>query len=254
VSTDLSKRPYSDNNLINGKMNFDCGTVAAGDTTKCNSNAGLAKFRFTWGKVHRLRLINAGAEGMQRFSIDGHMMTVIANDFVPITPYTTNVVTLGAGQRTDVLVTANAIGSSYMMRSNISTICSNTNQPAALAAIYYDNADTTKTPSSKAWNVPDPGTCANDDLSMTVPYMSITPAYVPSTTKTITIRATVNATGHLVWTMNDSTFRADYNNPLLWLASQGNTTYKPEWNVEDFGTNKTIRVVLENPSAAPHPM
>jgi FtsP/CotA-like multicopper oxidase with cupredoxin domain len=34
-------------------------------------------------------LINAGAEGMQKFSIDGHNLTVIANDFVPIIPYTT---------------------------------------------------------------------------------------------------------------------------------------------------------------------
>jgi len=58
-------------------------------------NAGLSKFRFQKGKTHRLRLINAGAEGIQRFSIDGHNMTVIANDFVPVQPYTTQVVTLG---------------------------------------------------------------------------------------------------------------------------------------------------------------
>ena len=84
TGTDLSYRPYSDNNLINGKMNFNCSTVASGDTTACKSNAGLSKFKFTSGKTHRLRLINAGAEGLQRFSIDGHSMTVIANDFVPI--------------------------------------------------------------------------------------------------------------------------------------------------------------------------
>lgn len=58
-------------------------------------NAGMSKFRFKKGKVHRLRLINAGAEGLQRFSIDGHLLTVIANDFVPVQPYTTKVVTLG---------------------------------------------------------------------------------------------------------------------------------------------------------------
>lgn len=77
-------RPASDNNLINGKGNFNCSSVAAGDTTKCTNNAGIAQFKFTTGKTHRLRLINAGAEGIQRFSIDGHNMTVIANDFVPI--------------------------------------------------------------------------------------------------------------------------------------------------------------------------
>jgi FtsP/CotA-like multicopper oxidase with cupredoxin domain len=80
-------RPLSDNNLINGKMNFDCTTVAAGDTTPCNSNAGISKFKFTTGKTHRLRLINAGGMGLQRFSIDGHNMTVIANDFTPIVSF-----------------------------------------------------------------------------------------------------------------------------------------------------------------------
>jgi FtsP/CotA-like multicopper oxidase with cupredoxin domain len=82
--TNSNPRPASDNNLINGKMNFDCSTVAAGDKTPCTDNAGISKFKFTTGKTHRLRLINAGSEGIQRFSIDGHQLTVIANDFVPI--------------------------------------------------------------------------------------------------------------------------------------------------------------------------
>lgn len=82
--------PNSDNNLIQGRNNYDCSiAAAAGDKTKCNSNAGITNFRFSPGKVHRLRLINAGAEGMQKFSIDGHNLTVIANDFVPIIPYQT---------------------------------------------------------------------------------------------------------------------------------------------------------------------
>jgi FtsP/CotA-like multicopper oxidase with cupredoxin domain len=41
---------------------------------------------------------------MQKFTIDGHNFTVIANDFVPINPYTTDVITLGVGQRSDVIV------------------------------------------------------------------------------------------------------------------------------------------------------
>jgi len=49
--------PPSDNNLINGKMDFDCSTVVAGDKTKCNNNAGISKFKFTTGKTHRLRLV-----------------------------------------------------------------------------------------------------------------------------------------------------------------------------------------------------
>lgn len=77
-------KPSSDNNLINGKMDFNCSTKAAGDNSTCTNNAGLSKFKFTTGKTYRLRLINAGSAGLQRFSIDGHNLTVIANDFVPI--------------------------------------------------------------------------------------------------------------------------------------------------------------------------
>lgn len=41
----------SDNNLINGKMDFNCSTVAAGDKTPCVNNAGVSMFNFTAGKV-----------------------------------------------------------------------------------------------------------------------------------------------------------------------------------------------------------
>lgn len=89
-------RPASDNNLINGKMNFACSNATSNTTTgPCVNNAGLSKFRFQSGKKHRLRLINSGIAAIQKFSIDNHNMTVFANDFIPIEPYTTNIVTLG---------------------------------------------------------------------------------------------------------------------------------------------------------------
>lgn len=96
--------PMSDNNLINGKNDYNCSLVTNG--TKCTPSAPLAKFQFRSGKTYRLRLINAGAAALQRFSIDGHRLQVIANDFTPIVPYETDVVSLGVGQRSDVLVKA----------------------------------------------------------------------------------------------------------------------------------------------------
>lgn len=83
---------FSENNLINGKMFFDCALVT--DGTPCTSNAGLSEFRFTPGKTHRLRVINGGSAGLQHFSIDNHLMTVIANDFVTIQPYQAKVLTI----------------------------------------------------------------------------------------------------------------------------------------------------------------
>lgn len=241
---------YSDNNLINGKMNFDCSSIASTDTTKCTNNAGLAKFKFTTGKVHRLRLINSGSEGVQRFSIDGHNLTVIANDFVPVKPYTTKVVTLGVGQRSDVLVTANAgtATSSFWMRSNI-TSCSLSNQPNAVAIVYYDKADTTKAPTSAAINAPDPGTCANDALSLTVPTYSIA-APKPSYSHTYNITMFQNASGVTLWDFDGQTARVDYNDPTLLSANQGNFTFSDEANVRNIYTNSSVRMVVVNNSPA----
>lgn len=184
MSTNIGlTRPASDNNLINGKMDFDCSTAPAG--SQCTSHAGISKFNFTTGQTHRLRLINSGSEGLQRFSIDNHTMTVMANDFVPIVPYDTNSVTLGVGQRTDVLVKATGLPTDAVwMRSNVSGSCSSTTQSQALAAIYYPQANATMRPNSPAWPVAD-SSCGNDPLSSTVPYYPITPDPNPATTQTL---------------------------------------------------------------------
>ena len=150
--------PKSDNNLINGKMNYNCSLVT--DGTPCVNNAGLSKFQFQTGKKYRLRLINAGAEAIQKFSIDGHKMTVMANDFVPINPYDTEIVTLGVGQRSDVIVEANGNpDTAYWMRSTISN-CSQTLQPDAQAIVYYPHAPEDKKPTTTAW-VDNTNACGN---------------------------------------------------------------------------------------------
>lgn len=139
--------PSSDNNLINGKNNFNCSMAASNAT--CHANAGLSKFRFESGKTHRLRLINAGAAALIHFSIDGHKLHVIANDFTPVKPYQADVITLGVGQRTDILV--KAIGKptdAYWMRSTISLNCSVTRTAQSLGVILYEGAGESTQPNS----------------------------------------------------------------------------------------------------------
>lgn len=64
---------------------------------------------------------------------------------------------------------------------------------------------------------------------------------------------TTNATGHQLWTVNDSAFRANYNHPVLPLAAAGNTSYAPEWNVYTLaGTHGTARIVMYNNSTMAH--
>ena len=128
---------------------YNCSLVTSGQS--CIPKAPLSKFQFQPGKIHRLRLINAGAEGIQRFSIDEHDLTIIANDFVPVAPYPSRVVTLAVGQRTDVLVQAkDQLDGAFWMRSNISTLCSIPNQPHGLAVVYYPQTDDSIVPNSTA--------------------------------------------------------------------------------------------------------
>ena len=91
---------------------------------------------------------------------------------------------------------------------------------------------------------------------MTQPFKSLTPVANPATTITLAINATFNETGNFLWTVNNSSFRADYNAPLLLLAKAGNTSYPydPEWNVYNTGSNSSIRLVVNNPTGAAHPM
>ena len=254
VGTPPSPPPRSDNNLINGKMDYDCSKAPAG--VSCTPNAGISKFKFTQGKTHRLRLINPGSEAIQRFRIDNHTMTVIANDFVPVKPYDTKVVTLGVGQRTDVLVKANLPAtSSVFMRSDASPNCATANQPSAVAAIYYNKADTTKTPTSTAEPYDDTH-CGNDPLASTTPFFPFPATSNPATTQTIDITIGANASGNVLWKMNGESFRANYDHPILLLANLGNTSYPfdPQWNVYNFGNNNSVRLIVKNEIPAAHPM
>ncbi|KAK3065117.1 hypothetical protein LTS18_009988, partial [Coniosporium uncinatum] len=165
--------PQSDNILINGMMNYDCSQT----TMPCTPNAGVAKFAFTSGKKHRLRLINTGAEAMLKFSIDGHKMTIIANDYVPIEPYEVTSVTLGIGQRTDVIVEADGSPDSvYWVRASagpgvFAGGCNFNNPKAseALAVIYYEDSDKNAVPTTEAQPDAEMTSCANDALSLTKP-------------------------------------------------------------------------------------
>ncbi|KAK6222654.1 hypothetical protein LQW54_000835 [Pestalotiopsis sp. IQ-011] len=254
MAPNFSGRSFSDNNLIQGKNNFDCATVKANDTTNCISNAGVANFQFQSGKVHRLRFYNSGSQGIERISIDEHTMTVVANDFVEIEPYNTTVVTLGVGQRVDVLVTANAgaSDSSFWLRANLTT-CSGANQPNAAAAILYEDADPNVLPTSTPWDVPDPGNCANDVLENTVPLYPI-PLPEATFTQNMDINTFVNETGHFLWTFGNVSARVDYNNPTLLQAMDGNFTWDEDMNVINYGTNSSVRIIINNPLPAPHPI
>lgn len=116
----------------------------------CVNIPDIPKFRVTAGQRVKMRLINHGGDSTQRFGIDGHKLTVIANDFVQIKPYQTDFVTVAVGQRTDVIFEATGSpGDMFWMRAQV-VFCppSLTKQIEMLGALYYDGADTNAQPTT----------------------------------------------------------------------------------------------------------
>ncbi|EMC94990.1 hypothetical protein BAUCODRAFT_72110 [Baudoinia panamericana UAMH 10762] len=258
--------PTSDAVLINGRGRYNCSdpSYASGQellasnimsniSWQCTENAPLSMFRFQSGKVHRLRLINHGSNGVQKISIDNHMMTVIETDHVPNIPYNTSIVTLGVGQRTDVLVTANmAPNTAVWLRTHAGGAepCGGSQNPDMMAAIYYEGANTNAAPTSSSSATNE--TCLNDALTITRPAFPITPTNT-SFIQNLELTLEVNSTGSFEFRVNGQRWHVDLNVPLLPQYASGNFTFEPQWNVYNFYENNTVILNITNNMPLVHP-
>ncbi|KAF2860628.1 multicopper oxidase [Piedraia hortae CBS 480.64] len=246
--------PVSDSVLINGRGRFDCSkpsydqndeslssSVRSNLTWQCIDNAPLSRFRFHSGKVHRLRLINHGANGVQKFSIDRHSFTVIANDYVPVVPYSTQVVTLGVGQRADVLVQGlDDPRASVWMRTSApgGEACGGSNNPHIAAAVYYEKARANANPTSTPDTYYDTTfQCRNDRLDLTRPSYKMKPSK-DAVVENIELTLVVNKTGNFEFRVNGQALLLDEGKPIMEHVLDGNTTYDKVWNVYEYNTTK----------------
>ncbi|KAL1306265.1 hypothetical protein AAFC00_004354 [Neodothiora populina] len=151
----LGAPPLMDNIIFNGTGTFSCSNEDPKCCSPCKLSSGPGKcipnphcsdagavvpgapFKMTVkkGKRHLLRLINASSESMFIFSIDGHELEIIATDLVAITPYKTDSLFLGIGQRYSVIVHAKtddkeleATGGNYWIRTRLATGCGSIEQ------------------------------------------------------------------------------------------------------------------------------
>lgn len=80
--------PIFDTGLLNGTNTYGNGT---------NTTGSRFSMAVTEGLSYRLRLVNVAVETEFKFSIDGHTLTVISTDLVPIQPYNTDMVAINVG-------------------------------------------------------------------------------------------------------------------------------------------------------------
>lgn len=191
-------------------------------------------------------------------------MTVIATDYVPVVPYTADVITLGVGQRTDILVTASQPPmSSWWMRSQLpgQALCGGLGTPSGpggsypqvLAEIYYDVAPPGVTPTSTS-TVTSDISCENAPLTVTTPDYALAPSANPYKID-LTMTITLNETGHFTFLMNGQTYRANFNDPMFISAAEGITSFPadPEYNIYDTGSSTSILLNVTNATPFVHP-
>lgn len=130
---------------------------------------------------------------------------------------------------------------------------------SAVAAVYYDGADTDSVPNSvNGLSTADLNNCPGDALPTT---QSLCPVPLAGEDEVSTVvldfdfapNATVDGT--LVWTVNGQQFHADMGTNILEEVIAGTTTFANSSNVFSFDSSKkAIRVHMRNHFAAGHPM
>ncbi|KAF1963258.1 laccase precursor [Byssothecium circinans] len=235
--------------LINGTNKNAAGTTGSYNNVKLSP-----------GKTHRLRLVNTALDIATRVSLDGHTFTVIAEDFVPVQPYTTNYILLGIGQRYDVIIDANATAGNYWFRADAENLCVSFAGHVGRSIFTYENV-TVANPTTNAHDNP-PSTCADPK---SVPKIA---RDVPSETFAteaqslpITFGNTTVATNNqslVLWTVNGSSMIVDPAEPTLEYLSKNNNSYPPNYNLIEISPTSSwtywvIQQILDVPAAPPIP-
>ncbi|KAF2170607.1 multicopper oxidase [Zasmidium cellare ATCC 36951] len=140
----IGKPPAANNMLVNGTNESANGTGTYNQVT------------IEQGNRYRLRIISMSVDNYMHVSLDGHRMEIIAADFVPIKPIFVEWIFLGAGQRYDVIITANQQPASYWFRTEVAKECRNNNDWHGRAIWSYSGLPT-RTPNSTAF--PEPTDC-----------------------------------------------------------------------------------------------
>jgi multicopper oxidase len=97
-----------------GDLPFQSGLVNGKGRLPADTRTPLTVVGVMKGETIRLRLINASSTYGLRFQVDGHPLTVIATDGMPIKPVTVDNLPIGIGERYDVLLDANQDGARWI--------------------------------------------------------------------------------------------------------------------------------------------
>jgi len=232
--------PTAPNGLING-------------TNTWNDKGSRFETVFESGKRYRMRLVNAAADQHFRFMIDNHTMEVIANDFVPIHPFNTTQLSIGMGQRYDIIVTGKQLQTgNFWMRAIPQSSCSETDATDKVKGIIrYDNSSTAD-PTTSAYSYTD--SCADEEPSNLIPYLKVdaSDTYTYKAGENVEVQVTDNA---MLWLMNRTSLHTQWEYPTLLQVAEGNDTWLARQRLISLPeADKWVYFVVHSPFAQDHPM
>jgi FtsP/CotA-like multicopper oxidase with cupredoxin domain len=230
--------PTLDNGLINGTNVY--GSLGSRFETSVTS-----------GTSYRFRIVNGAIDTHFKFMIDSHNLTVIAMDLVPIVPFTTSVLSIGMGQRYDVIVEMTEATADYWIRAVPQTTCSNNDNADNIMGILRYDSTSTSDPSTSAWSYTD--NCDDEDISSLVPYLALDAS---SDNLSDDFAVTVGKSNNVFkWYMASTTFEVEWDNPTLLQVYDGATTFDTAQHVIQLDTaNEWVYFIIETTLAVPHPI
>lgn len=239
--------PTLDNGLINGTNTYNnSGTIVG------------SRFETAWesGTKYLMRVVNTGIDTYFKFSIDNHNMTVIASDFVPITPYSTQVLNIGMGQRYDIIVEANQDADNYWMRAVPQAACSsNDNADDIKGIVRYDSSSTDDPTSSAYTAIADVDECVDEDASNLVPYVSYTVGTLTDTDDDDLTVAVTQSNSLFKWQIGSSTMEVQWDDPTLLQVYNNDSSWNASEVVIDLATaDEWVYFVISSTLAVPHPI
>lgn len=243
--------PSSDNVLFNG--------TAPHPVTGAGTRAVVT---LQPNKKHKLRLINPSTENHFQLKLQNHSMTVVATDFVPVTPKTVDSLFLGVGQRYDVIIdTTGKPAGSYWFNATFGGggACGLTLAGKPAAIFRYQGSPNVNPPNTINTEPADHN-CL-DDIS----YSPVVSRTVPTTNFPVTDANTLPiefnfAPNLLTWRVNGSAIDVNWNKPIAEYVLSGNTSYPEQHNVDIINGNSNTWVywLIENDPegtfSIPHPM
>lgn len=204
---------------------------------------------------------------MYSVHFDHHAMTVIAADFVPVVPYSTEWLNIGIGQRYDVIVEMNQPVAGYFLRAVTQTGCpsgcGNGGLGNANGIILYDGAQATL-PTSTYGNktATDFAICEDEPIASLVPYLA-KPAgsagEFAATASTLPAgnlaRVATSDDGNVVrWYLNNGAIHVNYTQPTLQTLAEASNSSLISNQITLNVANQWVYFIIQNQFYASHPM